>query len=140
MSTDTQSRTMQPAGATPDAQSLRLALCLAQAAEDRKGGDLLVLDVAQMSYLADYFVIVSGFSRTQTRAVAEAMIKAAEQECDRTPRRQEGQAEATWILLDYGDVIAHVFMPEQREFYDLEAFWGHAESLELSELLPHTQD
>jgi len=109
-----------------------LALCLAEAADDRKGGDILVLQVADVSFIADYFVIVTGFSRTQVRAIADSMENTAEETCHRLPIRQEGKGEGTWVLLDYGDVIAHVLMPEQREYYDLEAFWGHAERLPLS--------
>ncbi|NJK41587.1 MAG: ribosome silencing factor [Acaryochloridaceae cyanobacterium SU_2_1] len=138
MSSDTQQNNSHHRNSALQEPSLQLALCLAQAAADRKGGELVVLDVAEMSYLADYFVIVSGFSRTQTRAIAESMLEVAQHDCDRLPRRQEGKAEGSWILLDYGDVIAHVFMPEQREFYDLEAFWGHADQLELPSLLPNS--
>jgi ribosome-associated protein len=111
--------------------SQALAIAIAQAADDRKGGDIQVLKVDEVSFLADYFVIVTGFSRTQVRAIATAMANNAEEQCQRHPLRKEGQSEATWIVLDYGDVIAHILMPEQRDFYDLEAFWGHAERLEL---------
>lgn len=107
-----------------------LAFTLAQAAEDRKGGDILILKVTEVSYLADYFVLVTGFSRTQVRAILEAMVAAAAIHCHRSPRGREGEAEATWVVLDYGDVIAHVLTPEQREFYNLEAFWGHAERVD----------
>ncbi|WP_299402654.1 ribosome silencing factor [Acaryochloris sp. IP29b_bin.148] len=108
-----------------------LALCLAEAADDRKGGNILVLQVADVSYIADYFVIVTGFSRTQVRAITESMERSVEDTYNRLPLRQEGKAEGTWVLLDYGDVIAHIMMPDQREYYDLEAFWGHAERLPL---------
>lgn len=126
----------------PKAQDLAksLALCLAESADDRKGGDILVLQVVDVSFIADYFVIVTGFSRTQVRAITESMEKSAEETCKRRPIRQEGKAEGTWVLLDYGDVIAHVLMPEQREYYDLEAFWGHAERVPLSFQMPSTQD
>lgn len=117
-----------------------LALCIADAADDRKGGDILILQVADVSYLADYFVIVTGFSRTQVKAIADSMEDAAETTCQRLPVRQEGKSEGTWVLLDYGDVIAHVLMPEQRDFYDLEAFWGHAERLPLSSDIASIQD
>ncbi|MGF1603937.1 MAG: ribosome silencing factor [Thermosynechococcaceae cyanobacterium] len=106
-----------------------LALSLAQAADDRKGGDIQVLKVDEVSFLADYFVIVTGFSRTQVKAIATAMENHAEAQCQRLPLRKEGQSESTWIVLDYGDVIAHILMPEQRDYYDLEAFWGHAERI-----------
>lgn len=107
--------------------SRRLALALAQAADDRKGGDLLILNVEAVSYLADYFVIVTGYSRTQVRALADAMQTAAQEQCDRTSVAVEGQSESNWIVLDYGEVIVHVMTPEVRQFYNLEAFWGHAQ-------------
>ncbi|NJK28916.1 MAG: ribosome silencing factor [Acaryochloris sp. SU_5_25] len=123
----TQSTLSNTSPATDPAKAL--VFCLAEAADDRKGGDILVLNVIDISFLADYFVIVTGFSRTQVRAIMESMVKAAEMTCQRLPIRQEGKTEGTWVLLDYGDVIAHILMPEQREFYDLEAFWGHAQRL-----------
>jgi ribosome-associated protein len=112
----------------PDS-SHALAIVLAQAADERKGGDILLLQVRDVSYLADYFVIVTGFSRTQVKALADAMEKAGIEHCQRSPLHVEGQSEPTWIVLDYGDVIAHVMMPDKREYYSLEAFWGHATSL-----------
>lgn len=108
-----------------------LALTLAQAADDRKGKDILLLKVTEVSYLADYFVIVTGLSRTQVRAIATAMTASAADQCERHPLRKDGVSESSWIVLDYGDVIAHILMPEQREYYDLESFWGHAERLNL---------
>lgn len=132
--------TLNNSSSTSQDAATTLALCLAAAADDRKGGDILVLQVADVSFIADYFVIVTGFSRTQVRAITEAMEKSAEETCHRFPIRQEGKTEGTWILLDYGDVIAHVLMPEQREYYDLEAFWGHAERVPLSFQIPSTQD
>lgn len=111
--------------------SKHLALTIAQTADDRKGGDILLLDVADVSYLADYFVLITGFSRTQVRALAQSIQAAVEEQYDRQPLRVEGQADSTWIVQDYGDVIAHIMMPEEREFYDLEAFWGHAEPVPL---------
>jgi ribosome-associated protein len=113
----------------PPASSKALALTLAEAADDRKGADILILNVRDVSYLTDYFVIATGFSRTQVRAVADAMQKAAVEHCHRAPAHIEGQSESNWIVLDYGDAIAHIMMPEARQFYSLEAFWGHAERI-----------
>lgn len=110
-----------------------LALTIAQAASDRKAGDIVVLRVAEVSYLADYFVIVTGYSRVQVRAIAQAIEDKVEQEWQRRSLRTEGQGEGTWVLQDYGDVIIHIMMPKEREFYNLEAFWGHAEQIELPE-------
>lgn len=113
-------------------ESGQLAVTIAEAASDRKAGDLLLLKVADVSYLADYFVLMTGFSRVQVRAIADAVLDKVEKDLNRRPLRVEGKAEGTWILLDYGDAIAHVMMPKEREFYNLEAFWGHAERVELT--------
>jgi ribosome-associated protein len=119
--------------ATPSlnkALSRQLALTLAQAADDRKGADILILNVQDVSYLADFFVIATGFSRPQVRALSDAMETAAAEQ-GRTPEHIEGVSESTWVVLDYGDVIAHIMMPDQRQYYSLEAFWGHAERVPL---------
>jgi ribosome-associated protein len=109
----------------------KLVLTIAAAAEDRKGADLVVLKVAEVSYLADYFVLITGFSRVQVRAISQGIQQKVEQQMQRHPRRTEGEAEGTWVLLDYGDAIVHIMMAREREFYNLEAFWGHAECIEL---------
>jgi len=109
-----------------------LALSIAEAASDRKGGEIVILNVSEISYLADYFVLVTGYSKAQVRAIAGAIDDTVEQEWQRRPLRIEGQAEGNWVLLDYGDAIVHIMMPKEREFYNLEAFWSHAEKLEFS--------
>ena len=129
-SASTSAANAHPPPADGQDPSEHLAVTLATAADDRKGGDITILKVTDVSYLADFFVIVTGFSRTQVRAIADAMATAAQEQCDRKPLRREGESDATWILQDYGEVIAHILMPDQREFYDLEAFWGHAERLD----------
>ena len=110
--------------------SKQLALAVAHAADDRKGGDIVLLRIAEVSYLADYFVIITGFSKAQIRAIAQAIESAVEEQWQRPPLRREGQAEGSWVVLDYGDLIAHILMPKEREFYNLEAFWGHAEQID----------
>ncbi|MBW4632857.1 MAG: ribosome silencing factor [Iphinoe sp. HA4291-MV1] len=108
----------------------KIALTVAEAASDRKAGDILLLRVADVSYLADYFVVVTGYSRVQVRAIADAIAEKVEQEWQRRPLRVEGKSEANWVVQDYGEVIVHIMLPHEREFYDLEAFWGHAERIE----------
>lgn len=102
---------------------------IAQAASDRKGGEILLLKVGDVSYLADYFAIVTGYSKAQVRAIADAIEEKVVSQWHRRPLRTAGKAEGTWVLQDYGDVIVHIMMPNEREFYNLEAFWGHAERI-----------
>ena len=108
-----------------------LALTVAAAALDRKADDILVLKVVDVSYLADYFVIMTGYSRVQVRAIAESIEAKVETDWQRRPLRTEGKADGSWVLLDYGEVIVHIMMPTEREFYNLEAFWVHAERISL---------
>ncbi|MGD1944442.1 MAG: ribosome silencing factor [Leptolyngbyaceae cyanobacterium] len=118
---------------TPSAEdsALALAQAIATAADDRKGADIRILKVVEVSYLADYFVIVTGFSAAQVRAISSSMLETAAVNFARRPLRLGGPTEGSWILQDYGEVIAHVFMPDEREYYGLEAFWGHAEDVPL---------
>lgn len=111
----------------------KLAVTVAEAASDRKAGDILVLRVADVSYLADYFVMMTGYSRVQVRAIAQAIEDKVETQLQRRPLRIEGKAEGSWVLQDYGDVIVHIMMPKEREFYNLEAFWVHAERIAVPE-------
>ena len=112
------------------AESKELALQIADAAEDKKAEDIVLLNVSEVSYLADYFVIITGFSGTQLKAIAESIDKRVEEKYNRLPVRTSGKREGNWIVLDYEDVIVHIFLPEEREYYNLEAFWGHAERTE----------
>lgn len=114
----------------PEADSERLARAIAQAAEDRKAADITLLKVDEVSYLTDYFVIITGFSRIQVRSISEAIEEVVARDFHQRPLRVEGKAEGSWILQDYGDVIAHIFLPQEREFYNLEAFWGHGQAVE----------
>ncbi|MBW4650064.1 MAG: ribosome silencing factor [Kastovskya adunca ATA6-11-RM4] len=117
-----------------------VALTVAQAIEDRKGEDILVLRVAEVSYLADYFAIATGFSKVQVRAIAQSVEDKLQQEWQRLPIHVEGKAEGSWILLDYGDVIVHIMLPQEREFYNLEAFWGHAEQIDFQSKNPELDE
>ena len=113
--------------------SKELALQIAEAADDKKAQDIVLLKVADISYLADYFVIITGFSRTQLKAIAESIEEKIEEKYHRVPVRVSGKREGEWVVQDYEDVIVHTFLPEEREYYNLEAFWGHAERIEFSD-------
>jgi len=98
---------------------------VAQIADDRKADDIVVLDVRERFYLTDYFVIASGTNPRQLRAVAEEVRREAKSA--RVPLLgAEGLPVSRWVLLDYADVIVHLFEPTTRAFYDLEMLWGDA--------------
>ena len=115
-----------------ESDSSDLLRSIVRAAEDRKGEDIVLLKVGSVSYLADYFAIVTGFSKAQVRALSQSILARMEEDCQRTCLRVEGQTEGSWVLLDYGDIIVHIMLPEERDYYSLEAFWGHAERIEFS--------
>jgi len=96
-----------------------------EAAESRKALDVVALDLANLSIVADHFVICSGGSTLQVQAIADAIMAEA------GPARMEGYREARWICLDLGDVVAHVFHREVREYFDLERLWGDASRVDL---------
>lgn len=104
-----------------------LARLAAEACDDRKAVDIRLIRVEDVSSLADWFVICSGLSDVQVRAIARSVEDRLEQEAHRLPLRREGQREGRWLLLDYGELIVHVLTPQERHFYDLEAFWRHGE-------------
>lgn len=93
--------------------------------EEKKGREVLLLDLREISVVTDYFLLVTGNSRTQTRAIAEYLHEELDVWGIRL-LRTEGLAEANWILLDCGDLVIHVMTPETRDFYNLERLWGDA--------------
>jgi ribosome-associated protein len=97
----------------------------ARAASDRKAADLVVLDLREVSTFTEYFFICTGASTRQVQAISNA-IEEALLENGKRPHHIEGYSSAEWILLDYGDFIAHVFGPASRRFYDLERLWRDA--------------
>jgi len=92
------------------------------AAEEKKAEDVAVLDLTGRTIVADAFVIATGRSAIQTRSIADAIVDKAH-EAGLRPRL-EGHADGGWILIDLGHVVAHIFTPEQRRFYNLERLWG----------------
>ena len=108
--------------------SKALALLAADACDDRKAGDIVLIRVEEISSIADWFVIASGFSDVQVRAIARSVEDKLEEHTGRLPLRKEGLKEGRWILLDYGEVIVHALTPDERSYYDLESFWGHGET------------
>jgi ribosome-associated protein len=119
----------QPSIRPADPETEAMARLAAEACDDRKAVDIRLIRVDEVSSLADWFVICSGLSDVQVRAIARSVEDRLEEELGRLPLRREGQNEGSWLLLDYGEVIVHVLTPSEREYYDLESFWGHGEQV-----------
>ena len=111
-------------------RTLERALLCAEAAVGRKAGDLVLLDIADLSSVADYFVIASGRSDTQVQAIADAIDERLRRDGHR-PLAIEGREHGQWVLMDYGDVVVHVFYAPVRTFYDLERLWSRARRVPL---------
>ena len=105
---------------------LQRALVAARVAEENRGRDIVVLDMRQLTPIFDYFVLASGTSRRQLHAMSEEIDHALEEGLGDRRLGIEGYDESRWILLDYGDVVIHLFEPETRAYYALEQLWGHA--------------
>jgi ribosome-associated protein len=112
----------QTAVMTPEA----IAAAIAGYASDRKALDIVQMDLRGMVEYTDYFVICSGRTDRQTKAIHDGIHVGMKSEHGRLPHRVEGLTDARWILMDYLDVVVHVFTPEMREYYRLEQLWGEA--------------
>ena len=106
--------------------SLELARRIVDVIADKRGEDILLLDIREVSILADYFVIGSATSKRQTKALVNSIVDRAKADFDVKPWRVEGEPDSGWVLMDYGDVVVHLFAPEARNYYDLEGFWADA--------------
>ena len=106
----------------------QLARAAVDIASDKKASDVILLDIRDVTTIADYFVICSGNNRRQIQAIADAIDKQLGDQGAKVFHR-EGVAEVGWILLDFGDVIIHVFGPKEREYYQLERLWSEAKTV-----------
>jgi ribosome-associated protein len=95
-------------------------------AEDKQAADIVLLDIRPVSSMADYFVVCSGRSERQLKALTRDITETVKRETGLAPLHAEGEAESGWVLLDYGDVVVHVFSPDERDYYRLEELWGAA--------------
>ena len=107
------------------ADAAELAHRIVEIASDKKGNDIVMLRTAELTTMADFFVICSGRSDRQVQALADAIIGELRNDGIR-PLGTEGLTTSRWVLLDFGSVIVHIFAPEEREFYGLERLWGKA--------------
>ncbi len=114
-------------------QPFEKAALAAKCIDDKKGKKLQVLEVGELTSIADYFVIASGTSSTQVKAIADEVIdkmKAAGEE----PIHVEGFHSAMWILIDFADVVVHIFMEETRDFYGIERLWADAKQISIADM------
>lgn len=118
-------------------ESRELVVAAARAASSKQGRDIAVLDVRELIVITDYFLIASGSSDRQVRAIAEEIERSVKAQGLR-PVRREGEREGHWVLLDFVDFVAHVFLDEDRKFYELERLWSDAPLVEWEESAART--
>ncbi len=123
---DDWSQTLTDTSTTTDdaADSRARALIAARAADDKQGSDIVGLDVGEILTIVDWFVITSAGNPRQVRTIAEEVEAQVKAHTGEGPLRVEGMDDARWVLLDFGDVVVHVFDVEARSYYDLERLWG----------------
>jgi ribosome-associated protein len=109
---------------------LRRAMAAARVAEDNRGRDIVILDMREMTSLFDFFVLVTGTSRRHLHAISDEIDDALQKQYGDQRLGIEGYQESRWILLDYGDVVVHLFEPETRGYYALEELWAGAKRVD----------
>lgn len=107
---------------------------IAKAADSKRADDIKIIKISDLTIISDYFVIANGNSSTQTKAIADE-IEFKMKEAGVSPLRTEGYQGANWIILDYGDIVVHVFYKETREFYNLERLWNDGDEIDVEALL-----
>lgn len=113
-------------------QPKELALRAAKVLDDRKGLDIKLLEVTDVTTLADYFLICTGTSNTHVKTLCDSVEQLLADELGEPLLHREGHRGGTWVLLDFGSLIVHVFTNETRQFYGLERLWGDAVTLPIS--------
>jgi ribosome-associated protein len=109
-------------------EEVKLAI---RSASEKKGFDIVALDLREVTSFAEFFVIASGANQRQVQAISDEIDEQLKKQLQMRPIRIEGYTSAEWILLDYGDFIVHIFEQKAREFYDLERLWRDAKKVEL---------
>ena len=113
--------------------SRKMASIACSALEEKKAEDIRVIDIEHVSVIADYFIIASGTNRNQVQALAES-VEEQLYKAGFEKKQTEGYTAGNWILLDYGDIVVHIFDRENRLFYDLERIWRDGNQIDVSEL------
>lgn len=116
------------------------ALLAARVADDNRGTNIVILDMRELTAVFDYFVVVSGTSRRQLHAMSEEIDHALEERTGDVRMGIEGYEDSHWILLDYGDVVVHLFEPETREYYAIEQLWAQAKRIPFEPAASHAAE
>lgn len=133
----TSSSTQQPSPRrTPENPGHVLAARAVDAMADKKASDVTVIDLRGVSSMADFFVLGTGESDLQVKAIANGVMDHIEEKCEEAPWKREGTDHHQWVVLDYVDVVVHVFLPSKRDHYRIERLWGEADS----EIVPEDGD
>lgn len=114
-------------------ESRILAKTACSALSEKKAEDIRIIDISEISVLADYFIIANGTNPNQIQAMVDA-VEEAMAKAGQSARQIEGNRQSSWVLMDYGDIIVHIFSREDRLFYDLERIWRDGKALEVEEL------
>ena len=129
----------KPKPPPPMLPSRELAEIAVKALDSKKGKEIRLIRIDKITTLAEYFVICTGTSNTQINALCDAVEKELTEKGEE-PLHREGYRGGTWVLLDYGCVVVHVFNDEARKFYSLEHLWADGEEVDLSAILPHAEE
>jgi ribosome-associated protein len=121
---------------TATERSVELALAAAAAAADKQARDILIIDVSEQLVITDCVVIASASNDRQVRAVVDAVEERLREQHDAKPVRREGQREGLWVLLDYADIVVHVQLTDEREFYQLERLWKDCPLIPFEDVAP----
>ena len=119
--------------------SRELAEIAVKALDSKKGKEIRLIRIDKITTLAEYFVICTGTSNTQINALCDAVEKELTEKGEE-PLHREGYRGGTWVLLDYGCVVVHIFNDEARKFYSIEHLWADGEEVDLSAILPHAEE
>jgi ribosome-associated protein len=135
----TKDKPRQAKGEIKMAQPLELTAAVVKALDAKRAMNIEVLHTTDVTTLADYFVMATAASTTQLRTLSDMTEEAAEK-LGETPYSVEGERESGWRVLDFSSVIVHLFLPQQREFYNLERLWQDAEHVDIAPFLPKPED
>ena len=123
-----------------EVSSYRLACIIARILDNRQAKEIIILNISNVSVLADYFVICSADSSAQIKALTSYVREKTKDTLDRVTCGHENDSRNRWNLLDYGDVIVHIFHREERQFYAIEKFWSHACTIDEKDWMQETED